>query len=154
MAKELEHATALLAHYGEAKASFLLAFAHQAAPATDYTPRVFGGILHYLPHALAAYDARAAQGTHATTCQATAAERTQREQHRTWEQQQLEQLRAALSPTELTTLEEASRARLVAEGTPEYALRMGVQAAVDQVLAAQAGLPSFEDWRQMQEACG
>ena len=39
-------------------------------------------------------------------------------------------------------------------GTPAYALRMGVRAAVDQVLAAQAGLPSFEVWRQTQEACG
>src|SRR5262249_54866615 len=37
--KELEHATALLAQYGAAKAHFLLAFAHQEAPATDYTPR-------------------------------------------------------------------------------------------------------------------
>jgi hypothetical protein len=28
-----------------------------------------------------------------------------------------------------------------------------VRVAVDQGLAAQAGLPSFEIWRQMQEAC-
>jgi hypothetical protein len=66
----------------------------------------------------------------------------------------LAQRRAALPPAELAALEAAQHARLVAEGTPEYALRMGVQAAVDQVLAARAGLPSFEDWRQMQEACG
>src|SRR5262249_36914631 len=104
--------------------------------------------------ALAAYDARAAQGTHATTRQAAAAERIQREQYRTWEQQQLAGLRAALPPAELAALEEASRARLVAEGTAAYALRMGVRAAVDQVRAAQAGLPSFEVWRQTQEACG
>jgi hypothetical protein len=152
--KELEHATALLAQHGAAKAHFLLAFAHQEAPETRYRPRVFGGILHYLPRALAAYDALAARASQAATQRAAADERTQREQHRTWEQQQLEQLRAALPPAELAALEEASRARLVAEGTPAYALRMGVQAAVDQVLAAQAGLPSFEIWRQMQEACG
>ena len=88
-----------------------------------------------------------------TTQQTEAAERTQREQHRTWEQQQLAGLRAALPPAALVALEEASRARLVAEGTPAYALRMGVRAAIDQVLAAQAGLPSFEAWRQTQEAC-
>jgi hypothetical protein len=152
--KELTQALELLAQHGAAKAQFLLAFAHQEAPETRYRPRVFGGILHYLPRALAAYDARAAQGTHATARQAVANERAQREQHRTWEQQQLAGLRAALPPAELAALEEASRARLVAEGTPAYALRMGVQAAVDQVLAAQAGLPSFEDWRQTQEACG
>src|SRR4029450_12182541 len=75
MAKELEHATTLLAHYGEAKASFLLAFARQAAPATDYTPRVFGGILHYLPHALAAYDAQAARATQAAAQRTAAHER-------------------------------------------------------------------------------
>jgi hypothetical protein len=151
--KELAHATALLAQHGAAKAHFLLAFAHQEAPETRYRPRVFGGILHYLPRALAAYDARAAQGTLATTRRAVANERAQREQHRTWEQQQLEQLRAALHPAELAALEEASRVRLVAEGTPAYALRMGVLAAVDQVLAAQAGLPSFAVWQHTQEAC-
>ena len=48
-------------------------------------------------------------------------------------------------------LEAAQHARLVAEGTPEYPLRMGVQAAVDQVLAARAGLLTFEGWRQRQE---
>src|SRR5262249_32648991 len=138
--------------HGAAKAHFLLAFAHQEAPETRYTPRVFGGILHYLPRVLAAYDARAAQGTHATTRQAVANERAQREQHRTWEQQQLEHLRAALPPGGLAAREGASRARLVAEGTPAYALRMGVQAAVDQVLAARAGLPTFEGWRQTPEA--
>ncbi|HLB75709.1 MAG TPA: hypothetical protein VJO72_01605 [Candidatus Dormibacteraeota bacterium] len=81
-------------------------------------------------------------------------ERAQREQYRTWEQGELTRLRAALPPAELAALEAAQHARLVAEGTPAYALRMGVQAAVDQVLAARAGLPSFEDWRQMQEAGG
>jgi hypothetical protein len=152
LAKELTQATALLTVHGREKAQYLLTFSHQAAQATRYDPQVFGGILHYTDRALAAYDARAAQGTYATTRQAAANERAQREQHRTWEQQQLAGLRAALPPAELAALEEASRARLVAEGTPAYALRMGVRAAVDQVLAAQAGLPSFEDWRQRQEA--
>jgi hypothetical protein len=154
MAKELTQATALLTTHGWEKAQYLLTFSHQAAQATRFDPQVFGGILHYTDRALAAYDARAAQGTHATTRQAAAAERTQREQHRTWEQQQLAGLRAALLPAALAALEEASRARLVAAGTPAYALRMGVRAAVDQVLAAQAGLPSFADWRQTQEAGG
>ena len=139
---------------GWKKAQYLLMFSHQAAQATRYDPQVFGGILHYIDRALAAYDARATQGIHGMPRQAAADERTQREQHRTWEQQQLAGLRAALPPAELAALEEACRARLVAEGTPAYALRMGVRAAVDQVLAAQAGLPTFESWRQTQEACG
>jgi hypothetical protein len=153
-AKELTQATALLTTHGREKAQYLLTFSHQAAQATRYNPQFFGGILHYTGRALAAYDARAAQDSQGTVQQTAAAERTQREQHRTWEQQQLEQLHAALAPEELAALEAEARTRLVAEGTPAYALRMGVRAAVDQVLAAQAGLPSFEAWQQRQEGCG
>jgi hypothetical protein len=150
-AKELTQATALLTTHGLEKAQYLLTFSHQAAQATQYHPQVFGGILHYSDRALAAYDAQAARATQGATQRAEADERTQREQHRTWEQQQLAGLRAALPPAELAALEDASRARLVTAGTPAYALRMGMRAAVDQELAAQAGLLPFEDWRQTQE---
>jgi hypothetical protein len=152
--KELEHATALLAQHGEAKAHFLLAFAHREAPETHYQPQVLGGILQYLSRALAAYDAQAVRATQATAQRAKADERTQREQYQTWEQHEVDQLRAALPPEELAACEAAARARLVAEGTPEVALPLAVRVAVDQGLAAQAGLPSFEIWRQMQEGCG
>src|SRR5215831_20664594 len=69
-AKELTQATALLLTHGQEKAQYLLTFSHQAAQATRYDPQVFGGILHYTDRAMAAFDARAAQGTHATTRQA------------------------------------------------------------------------------------
>ena len=151
-AKELAQATALLTVHGREKAQYLLTFSHQAAQATRYDPQVFGGILHYTDRALAAYDARTAQGIHATTRQAAADERTQREQYQAWEQRQLAQRRAALPPEELAALEAEARARLVAAGTPAVALPLAVRVAVDQVLAAQAGLPSFEDWRHTQEA--
>jgi hypothetical protein len=138
-AKELTQATALLTTHGLEKAQYLLTFSHQAAQATQYHPQVFGGILHYTDRALAAYDARAVQDTQATTRQAAADERTQREQHLAWEQQELARLRAALPPAALAALEAAARARLVAEGTPVYALGLAVRAAVDAVLEAQAG---------------
>jgi hypothetical protein len=148
---ELAHATEILAQHGAAKAHFLLAFAHQAAPATHYEPQTFGGILHYLPHALAAYDAQAVRATQATAQRTAADERTQREQYQAWEQREVDQLRAALPPEELAALEGEARERLVAAGTPAYALTLDVRVAVDTVLAAQAGLPSFEAWRQTQE---
>jgi len=154
LAKELTQATALVTRYGLEKAQYLLTFSHQAAQATQYHPQVFGGILQYTDRALAAYDARAPQGTQATAQRAKADERTQREQYHTWEQHEVDQLRAALPPEELAACEAAARARLVAEGTPEVALPLAVRVAVDQGLAAQAGLPSFEIWRQMQEGCG
>jgi hypothetical protein len=153
-AKELTQATTLLTTHGWEKAQYLLTFSSQAAQATRYDPQVFGGILHYTDRALAAYDARAAQGTHATTRQAAADERTQREQHQAWEQRQLAQRRTALLPEALAALEAEARARLVAAGTPAVALPLAVRVAVDQVLAAQAGLPAFEVWRQTQEAGG
>jgi hypothetical protein len=152
--QELAQATVLLAQHGAAKAHFLLAFAHQEAPETHYRPRVFGGILHYLPHALAAYDAQAARATQAAAQRTAVDERTQREQYQAWEQQQLTQLRAALPSAELAALEAAARDRLVAAGTPAVALPLAVRVAVDQVLAAHAGLLSFAAWRQTQEACG
>jgi hypothetical protein len=151
---ELAHATEILAQHGAAKAHFLLAFAHQAAPATHYEPQTFGGILHYLPRALAAYDAQATRATQVVAQHAAADERTQREQYQAWEHHQLAQLRAALPSAELAALEAAARDRLVAEGKPEYTLRGAVRVAVDTVLAAQAGLPTFEVWRHTQEACG
>jgi hypothetical protein len=154
MAKELEHATALLAHYGEAKASFLLAFAHQAAPATDYTPRVFGGILHYLPHALAAYDAQATRVSQAAAQHAATDERTWYERYLEWRQRELRRLRTALPPAELAALEDTTRARLAAAGTASCTLTFAVRFAVDEVLDAQAGLLSFAAWRQTQEVCG
>jgi hypothetical protein len=144
-AKELTQATALLTTHGREKAQYLLTFSHQAAQDTQYHPQVFGGILHYTDRALAAYDARAVQVTHATTRQAAADERTQREQYQAWEQCEVDQLRGAL--------EAEARARLIAEGTPAVALPLAVRVTVDKGLAAQAGLPSFEAWRQTQEAC-
>jgi isoaspartyl peptidase/L-asparaginase-like protein (Ntn-hydrolase superfamily) len=86
-----------------------------------------------------------------TTRQTAATERTRREQYAQWRQEMLTQLRAALPSAELAALEAAHQARLVAEGTPAYALGLAVRLAVDEVLEARASLPSFEAWRQTQE---
>jgi hypothetical protein len=154
LAKELTQATALLTTHGLEKAQYLLTFSHQAAQATRFDPQVFGGILHYTDRALAAYDAQATRATQVAPQRTAADERTQREQYQAWEQQQLAGLRAALPPEALAAREAAARAQLVAAGTPAVALPLAVRVAVDQVLAAQAGLPTFEDWRHTQEACG
>ena len=151
--KELEHATALLAQHGAAKAHFLLAFAQQAAAETHYQPQVLGGILHYLPRALAAYDAQAARAIQAATQRAAADERTWHERYLEWRQGEIRRLRAALPPAELAALEATARARLVAAGTVPCTLEFSVRFAVEEVLDAQAGLLSFAAWRQTQEGC-
>src|SRR6266571_2119814 len=81
-AKELTQATALLTTHGWEKTWYLLTFSHRAAQATRYDPQVFGGILHYTDRALAAYDARAAQGIHGMPRLAAVDERAQCEQYR------------------------------------------------------------------------
>ena len=149
--KELDHARQLLREHGETKAHFLLAYAQQAAPDTHYCPRTFMGILHYLSHALAAYDARATQATHVRTQQALASERCWHERYLAWQQAQCTQLRAALSSADLVALEDAQRSRLIAAGTPGLALDFAVRVGVDDALAAQADLPTYEVWRRQQE---
>jgi hypothetical protein len=42
----------------------------------------------------------------------------------------------------------------VAAGTASCTLPFAVRFTVDEILDAQAGLLSFEAWRQTQEACG
>ncbi len=149
-AKELAQASALLTQYGEAQAAFLLTYAHTAAGETQYRPQVFGGILHYIDRALAAYTARTVQATQTMTRHAAAAERTQRERYAQWRQQQLAVLRAQLPETELTALEATAQARLLADGTAGCVLPFAVRLAVDAVLEVQAGLPDFATWQQTQ----
>ena len=149
--KELAHATQLLTEHGAAKAHFLLTYAQQAAPATAYHPQFFGGILPYLPHALAAYDAQATQARQVRAQQAAANERRVHECYLAWQQAQCAQRRAALARAELAALEDAQRSRLIAAGTPALALDFAVRVAVDDALAAQADLPTFEAWRHQQE---
>src|SRR5215467_14185991 len=107
-AKELTQATALLTAYGLEKAQYLLTFSSQAAQATRYDPQFFGGILHYLDRALAAYDAQAGRTTQATAQRTAADERRRREQYLAWQQQKLARLRAALPPEELAALDAAA----------------------------------------------
>jgi hypothetical protein len=147
--KELAHATQLLAMHGEARAHFLLDFSHQAARATRYQPQTFGGILPYLPRALAAYDA---QTTRAGPLPTEAATQRWDEQYLQWRQATLAQLRRACAAEDLAALEHQAHARLVAAGTPAFALGLAVRVAVDEALEARAGLLTFDVWRQQQEA--
>ena len=149
--KELAHAMQLLAEHGATRAHFLLTYAQQTAPETAYQPKFFGGILPYLPEALAAYDAQARQAAQRRTQQAAAREQRWYERYLAWQQEQCAQLRAALPSTALMALEDAQRARLRAAGTALVALDMAIRVAIDNVLAAQAQLPTYEVWRQQQK---
>ena len=83
--KELAHAMQLLTEHGATKAHFLLTYAQQAAPETAYQPKFFGGILPYLPEALAAYEAQARQAAQRHTQQTAARERRRHERYLAWQ---------------------------------------------------------------------
>jgi hypothetical protein len=142
-------ATEVLAPHGAATAHSLVDLSRQAADATPYQPQPCGGLVHDLPRARAASDA---QATQASPRHAEAATRRWHELFVQWRQAPLARLRAALPAEELAALEAERRARLIADGAPAYTLGLAVRVAVDEVLAAQAGLPTFEVWRARQEA--
>jgi hypothetical protein len=54
--KEIAQATGLIAQHGYEEARYIVDFAHQRAPETNYTPKTFGGILHYTSEALKGYE--------------------------------------------------------------------------------------------------
>jgi len=56
--KDVAQAETLIQNHGVKKAQYVVEFAHQKAPDTGYTPRVFAGILHYEPIAFAVLEAR------------------------------------------------------------------------------------------------
>jgi hypothetical protein len=143
--KELAQATQLLATHGAVKARALLALSHEAAQATHDQPQTCGGSLPSLARALAASDA---QATQATTHRTATDTRTCQERSLQWRQQERMRVREALPPAEYAAMEDAIRARLVAEGTPVCALGLAVRVAVDEALEARAGLPTFAVWRQ------
>jgi hypothetical protein len=146
--KELTHARQLLREHGKEHAYGLLAYAQEAAAETHYHPQTFMGILHYLPAALAAAAAHAAQVAQAHRHQAAVAERRCHERYLLWRHQQLAQLRARMPRAALEALEKAQQSQLIAAETPAFTLALAVRVAVDNVLETQAQLPTFEVWRQ------
>jgi hypothetical protein len=148
--KALCQAEALIAQHGEAAARFVVDFAWQQAQTTRYPLEHFGGILPYAPRALAAYEAR---HQHLAQQRAAARDDQQRAQYETFWQQEVERIRTALSPENLTVLEATVRSRLTAAGEiPAYAIERMVLVESDTALAERYAVPSFEAWQRTQEA--
>ena len=54
--KQINQATALIAQHGEELARYIVDFAHQAAPETNFKIKFFGGVLQYASRAIEAHD--------------------------------------------------------------------------------------------------
>jgi hypothetical protein len=149
-AKAVRQAEALIAQHGEALARFVVDYAYQQAPKTQFRPTHFGGLLGYVPGALAAYpqwQAQRAQQAHAT--QATQS----RAQYDAYVQQALTRYTATVAPAARARLEAAVRAQVTADRTiPPFARTMEVRLRTEAALMAQAGIPAFDAWHQTQGA--
>ncbi len=113
IAKELEHARALITQYGVERSRFIVEFSFEEAKTTNYTPKMFGGIVKYADAAIKTLEAREKKQAQRTL-------QTQEEQIKNrydrYQTQEIDRLKSALSPHELAAMEDAIRAELVAEG--------------------------------------
>lgn len=78
--KEIHQATPLITEHGFEKARFIIEFAHQAAPETNYKPQTFAGILHYCAQAIAGWEQRERQRAELSQRQAREQERRRQEE--------------------------------------------------------------------------
>jgi hypothetical protein len=148
--KALRQAERLIAQHGEGLARFVVDYAHQQVPKTQFRPTHFGGLLGYVPGALAAYpqwQAHCAQ-------QDTAMQVTQcHARYEVFVDQAITRYTATLSPAERARIEAAVRAQVTADRTiPPFARAMEVRLRTDAALMAQAGIPAFDAWQQTQGA--
>jgi hypothetical protein len=147
--KASRQAEALIAKHGEGLARFVIDFAWQQAQTTRYPLEHFGGVLPYVPRALAAYEARY---QHVAQQRATARDAQRRTQYESFWQQEVKRIRAMLPPDDLATLEATVRARLRTAGEiPAYTIERMVQVESDTALAERYAVPSFEAWQRAQE---
>jgi hypothetical protein len=151
-AKELEHATHLLAEHGPDFAMFFVPFACQSARHKAFTPEVFGGLMRYERPALAAYRRQQVQQERVGAEAAEARESYLKQQYERDCRAQMETYRASLSPETLTTLEEKVRTDLIAqEEISRSLLDVRLKAALYDQLTLQAGVPTYEAWLHQRE---
>jgi hypothetical protein len=152
-AKEIQHATRLIAAHGQDFATFFVQFACQRARQKDFTPEVFGGLMRYEALALAAYRRQQSQQErrHAEEAETQAA--YLRQQYERDCQTRVVSYRAGLSSERLARLEEEVRTEL-AEREEIHPSVFGarLKAELHHRLLIGAGVPSFNDWREQRGA--
>jgi hypothetical protein len=114
--KELEHAERLIREHGFEKAKYIVSFAHQAAPETNFVPVTFGGIVHYAARALAAFQ----QQRHSRQTAQAKAQQYQQEERQLQEERErrakLAQRYHSFSSEEQARLQAQAKANLLEQG--------------------------------------
>lgn len=118
-AKERAQAAVLIAQYGWTIALYIVNFAYQEAPKTQYQPKTFGGIMHYASHGLADYETHRKERERQEQTQADEAVRRAREDAEQKARQHAQERYEQLSEAARLSLTDTYKARLLAE--PEWA---------------------------------
>jgi hypothetical protein len=151
--REIACATELIERQGWAFAQFFVDFACNTARRRSFAAEVFGGLKRYEAEALAAYRRQRAKEAR-ERAEAARLHQTRLEQQYEHERLgRIEAYRARLPRGDLEALRaQVYRELTAAETIPSCALKLRVQVELDEQLASQAGMPTFEDWRREREA--
>ena len=145
--KEIEQATELIDAHGIERARFIIDFSFKEAQDTNYVPKLFGGILQYVPRAIARFDKR-------SNVQREESQRKQNERledaYERYRQDEIQRMKSSLSSDELAAMESSIRAELKAEGTSPALIGMGVRIRLDAQLEERAGIVPYEEWKNQQ----
>jgi len=144
-AKELEHAAVLIATYSIEQARLIVDYSLEEAKATKYSPKMFGGILQYVDTAIKTLEA---QKNKETQRNLEARESQLKNRYELYQKQEIDRFKSTLSSQELTAMENAIRAELIAEGTFPAMVNLGVHVKLNADLAERAGVLPYEEWRQ------
>jgi hypothetical protein len=119
----------------------------EEATTTKYSPQMLVGIWKYVDAAITTFEAREKkqQQRHLQ-----AKEEQLKDRYERYQKQEIDRLKSTLSPQEITAMEDAIRAELVAEGTFPGMINLGVHVKLNADLADRAGVLPFEEWRERQ----
>ncbi len=152
--KELTHATVLIASHGPDQARHIVDFSYQAAQETHYQPQTFGGILQYIPRALAAFEETKRKEIEQTIIKEEQRKRQEqdhlRRQYEDYRRDRLAAIHATTPPDTLTAIEQAVGTQFDQANTSPFGRDRMRRIAIDNAIAAHFELPSLEDWRATQ----
>ena len=113
----------------------------------NYAPKVFGGILQYADTAIKTFDAQKKKHEQRNL---EAREAQLKARYERYREHEIHRIKSTLSSEELSAMEDAIRAELVAEGTFPAMVNLGMHVKLHADLADRAGIPPYEEWRSQQ----
>lgn len=145
--KEIKQAAAALAKHGEKFGYYFVDFSYHEAAKTNYSVKVFGGILQYESQAQASYEKRRKQEE-----QEAARERLEQleREYEAFMQHEVEAAKVAMPPEELATIEQQVQEQLQQEydGIGFPIIKPVIDAKQASIILKQLDLPTFDDWQK------